>query len=490
MSQAAQTKFASSATEREFIQQATQLIRQIGNCLRVEFSKPSHSDFFSRFSLNLSKIHFFGVSEKSPCAIVGKASSATAIRQLVRSYSSSNQIPVFFCGSFSAHAAALEVTPEGWGLVVSPDETFQLISSEDPFEFLKELFREKIGLGRLNPFNITQPAEGIRFFGRNDEIKMLRDDVGNNYAIAGPGLIGKSSILLKFKNDLIRKRDPRATDTFTVDFYNLMDKSEEGIATKIGNIVSPKLWKKNKPKVDFERFLRSAVSEFGHLQLLLDEVDEVCRSEIFQILGHESKKPGIRIVMCGRKALLDLMTKSEFSFARRFRLVKPGPLEGQDAAALIENPFRDLGLSVQTGVVNYILEMTGGLPHLIQLYCQIIVQALAKDDLNSVSMNFVKQVEDRELGLYVVNPLLELGDDSRLVACELLNHRTKNFTESDIGSVARHLGVDLDHRELRGLCNELYVQNIISFHRGHYSISNRAMKYFAAKSGLVNSNRS
>src|SRR5205085_2730414 len=94
----------------------------------------------------------------------------------------------------------------------------------------------------------------------------------------------------------------------------------------------------------------------------------------------------VRLILCGRKGLLDFALKRASVLGGRVKPLLPGPLESQAAAELIRRPFDDLGLKVvDERVANRIVSMSGRLPHLIQYYCHNLVELMIERGVEVVS---------------------------------------------------------------------------------------------------------
>ncbi|NLF70311.1 MAG: hypothetical protein GX575_14825 [Candidatus Anammoximicrobium sp.] len=474
------------------VEGASGLVRAIARSLTAAESGAeisAKSEHAIRFKLDLSGVHLRGMGSDVPCLLIGGGVQAgQELRRFFAEHSGTLQIPLVFCAAATTRILADDTFPKQWAAVFGPSDLRRMLDSDRPGTDFRQTLWLQIGRRRLNPYNITRPAPNNTFFGRQRELDQLRDDTAHSFAIAGPGQIGKSSLLLQHRWDLIRRRDPRISRMFTVDFFNLMDLTPDGVARHIATAIDPGKASHELSWQDLPKFiLKASLRLGGRLELLLDEVDRICDSPALELLGHEAKGDQTRLILCGRKKLLDLMLSPNSALGGRVKLIRPQPLDTKSAHDLIVLPLADLGITLSDAhlnlIVNHIQRMSGNLPHLLQLYCQRLAELAIEHDWSEVKPKHLAELESGEFRLMVLGPVFELTPERQALVVRMLRSGKPSFTVNDVAQLAGGIGT----RQATGICLELYIQNILNWDREAFRLANEAIPRFAKEVGLLES---
>ncbi len=239
--------------------------------------------------------------------------------------------------------------------------------------------------------------------------------------------------------------------------------------------------------LDFLRY--QARRHEGMLNLLLDEVDEVCTSKAFEYLGEAAKLGHCRLVLSGKAKLLDLMLFPASPLQHRLKLLKLSPLEEDSARALLLEPLQSLGFTLieEAKLVNQIFHLTGCLPNLMQYFAEKLVSLALEEGRLEIHPAQVEALEwDFETAQFFLGPLLELRTvELRLLAFALLGEKTHEFNLDYARHLASRLGLTLDERETLLICNELIINNLLAWSKGSYHIANRALVDYARRTGIL-----
>ena len=305
------------------------------------------------------------------CRDRGTAREATdSVTTFWRDAGSKAAIPFVFCLSEESLLAARKVLPEQHALVLSSSNIVDILTSEDSRLVIKQHLRQQLARTRLNPYNFLRPAEGNMFFGRHGELGSLLRDRQSSFAIAGPSRIGKSSLLKRYVWELRRRHDPRRERIVLIDCYDCPDESSDSVARHIA-VRMGETWGLRRAAHDLPQLLKSRSQSLnGPVELLLDEVDGVCFSQAFNYLAEAARNGHVRLVLCGRANLLNMMHRQDCHLAQRLKLLQPEPLRPDVAQRLMTLPLGDLGFRLvdQDQLVEHFLTMTGRLPGLLQYY--------------------------------------------------------------------------------------------------------------------------
>ncbi|MBC8289320.1 MAG: hypothetical protein H8E37_03290 [Planctomycetes bacterium] len=215
-----------------------------------------------------------------------------------------------------------------------------------------------------------------------------------DYALAGRGGVGKTSILREMQRRLRIQRDPRAKRLVEEDWLTCpqdLDMAANMLARRIIN-------SKHAQTVNcenlaaFMRRTRLSDPRFadGPIDLIIDEVDEIlaldrrtivkgARYPLMRQLRHARLQGSIRLTISGRDETETLLNDSRNPFAlggkdsnqgdyTRFKLLQIGALSDEAARELLLKPLRDLEYPVdaEAKALEKKLKNTRGIPVSIQ----------------------------------------------------------------------------------------------------------------------------
>ncbi|MFN7919469.1 MAG: ATP-binding protein [Bryobacteraceae bacterium] len=449
----------------------------------------------------ISSIRLKGFDDIHLLLLAGDAAYSVDLSAWKRSLSGAGRLVLVLALSDFRFLQADAAFPSRQGfLVLEPDAVAHVLTSHSPQDQLKVFARKRLSPFRLNPFQITTVPPANMFFGRQHELAMLSDSYDSSFALAGPGRIGKSSILRHFQAALRRDDPLRYGRTFYIDFYTCEDTSESGIcqflATRINDT---KRAREMTSRAQLEGFLRfERRQRQGPLELLLDEVDRVCGDLVFETLGELVKGGGAgssqesqicRVILGGKATLFEFLNEATKVWCQRIRRVPLSPLGARDSSDLLLQPLRDLGFRVpeEQKLEDLVFEDTNGFPHLIQFYGSCLVDRAIKagsDVIDQATFDDVRN--DFETAQMFANPVLSIGDEtSEWIALALIHSPQHSFTEMDIHHIAAKEGLRMDEKQVAKVCRRLYISNVLLWNGDRYSIATRALSRYARKLGYL-----
>jgi len=381
------------------------------------------------------------------------------------------------------------VVTDGSAIVLSPSEVGEIPESKEPAVLLKRHLWKQIPLRRLVPFSITLPALGHMFFGRSAELERLRDSEHHSFAIAGPGRIGKTSLLRQYERTLIRSRDVRAGCKFMFSFHGRGTMHPDPLARFVAMEIEPSRRSFRVGLVELVPFLRYQRGRLDRrLELLIDEMDEVSDNPVTHHLVTAAAQGYCRLVMFGRGKLLKALLADKAGFGERVELMRLEPLDMGAAAQLLLEPLADLGFPVREPdkVAEMVFRLTGGHPHLVQFYGQRLAELAIREKANTVTADHVELLKwDFETAQFFLSPLFELKDPgARSIALELLRLRPERITPASVCAVASGQGSTLGLVDAVNLLNELVIGNLLAWQGGSYRLANRSLCDYAAGLGF------
>jgi Novel STAND NTPase 1 len=265
----------------------------------------------------------------------------------------------------------------------------------------------------INPFTPTEIASGPDdFFGRSKELDALEQSLKiGSVAIEGPIGIGKSSLLAQvrllmegFNNSnhksktfiAVGDKDIRTSDEaarLLLEAFVQIDEKNSKISFKIGNMLTLeagevcKYFKEGRHLAALKRiiekeYLTSVLADGEFLLLAIDEADKcpVPLARLIRAISTHTQQQGVkslRFVICGVRPFLQKMIEEDQGVNRFFsRKILLEQMPEQEAADLVETKLRivvedakkqGVSLNVDEGIVERVISLSGGHPHLLQL---------------------------------------------------------------------------------------------------------------------------
>jgi AAA domain len=440
------------------------------------------------FVADLSHVHLSRMDEVR-CLLVG-GSPATAeglVREVLRSHGAPGRRFVVQALS-SASCNALRGLQIAYSpLVLGPEFLQKLLVPSDGCHLLTMALREQFSLSSLNPYSITLSATGSMFFGRERELRRLLDD-GDSLAVVGPMRIGKTSLLKQYVRTGCSKRNPWALHSSFVDCYESAQKTSDSVARTIAMSLDPSSRANRTTSSDLVPFLRHCSHRLGHpVNLLLDEVDEVCGLEVFDLLTEAAKNGHIRMILCGRGALF--RRTSAGLIKGRLEVVRLEPLDIAPARKLIFEPLEALGFAFEdrSALEKRLLHLSGRLPHVLQYYGRKLVEVAIEAKTSLLTSNHLELLRsDLATAEYVTSAVRDLRDaDLRFVALALLKKDPGSVTPSDVHRIAEDGGLTLNYQRCLDICNDLVINGILIWEGSSYRIAMGALPDYARDLGYL-----
>ncbi len=380
--------------------------------------------------------------------------------------------------------------PDQGYLTVNSSQMTELLWSSDPQGELKRLSRAAISRYRLNPFTLKSTPSNM-FFGRANEIEALVQSEGTSFAIAGPGRIGKSSLLQQYRRRLQATDPGRSGRVVYADFFYEDDLSDLGLARRVAIAVNDSKRARELQLDGLKSFLaHERRTRQGPLELLFDEVDRVCRSNAFAKIAEITKETEAicRLILCGRGDLFEAHHDPSHPLHGRVRLMRLAPLSFEDTYKLFLQAFLDLGYELEDGnrLAEDVFRDTNGYPHLVQYLGDELVSSAIARGVQKIDSALFQDVCDRyDTAQFFISAVQDLrNDDAELIALALLQEPRNTFTEMDIAQVAHRYGLkDLDRPAIAAICRLLYIHNVLSWERDHYVLATPALARYARKLG-------
>jgi hypothetical protein len=453
--------------------------------LQCDMDVREMGDSQATFVCDLGSICFAGMNETA-CLLVagGQDEVKEAVQTFWQRYNSPGRALLIIAVNEAAETAIRAHLPRGRHAVLGPNAAGALLESESPLFSLKGIIRDQVPRRRLIAFDTEHPIEGHMFRGRAHLLDRLLEEESVNFAVAGPGRIGKTSLLRRFLNRVLKSRDGSWPSRFYIDLMPCKDRTPDGLARFIALRIDGSSKVSHLTCDRLEQFLAHQRSQHGRpVDLLLDETDEFLGLETFQSLGNAARKGLCRLVLAGRGNLLRTVLRKESRLHHRIELLRLDPLSDQEAESLFVRPMEDLGFEItnKRRVIEMVLGLTGKLPQYIQYYGRRICELSMESEGRAIGPALVYRVRDEfETMQMFSSPIFEVRDPrARFAGLALLGSGHRAITLPQIQEVLHNQGLPIKLDELWDVANELVIQNVLAWNRGKYQIANESLPYYA-----------
>jgi len=344
-----------------------------------------------------------------------------------------------------------------------------------------------------NPFDISRPATDSMFFGRTEEIRMMRRELsdgeyGRALILFGPRRSGKSSICKNFLEQYVKS--PFWNVLFSLQ--NATHQNEETILEQLADEVCrkfeeqiqlpPASWHdftSNDPQLRFKQVVQRCITNQpgSRLVLALDEFGGAIDAYKRHILEARfftfwkdliQQIPQVSLIFAmptdAHNALTSKRFANAFSFAQTLPVLF---LDTESAKHLIVDPLQEQHVAIQPRTVALAVTITGGNPYFLTLIGQQLILQLNRDpnkqiitdkDLRLVIENFIQGGSNQNF-VYLKR---ELQNEYELHILEAIVELTMqmNQLEVQLKQIANRLNLSryLVKRHLDRLCNGLILQ--------------------------------
>ena len=461
------------------------------------------------FSTELANIKLRGMDNILCLCIAGDQSETAADLAVWRTPRALGR--TIFIIAFTEPATLLfDTIPHDRCLKLAPSDIESLFNSPDPASYIKQALRNQFSCRRLIPYDIGHSPQSHMFHGRHKQLAELTDNPNTSYAIVGPIGIGKTTLLRQYKNLMLKQKDPRAHRLVYVNFAYCTNPDDDFAARFMAMAVDPSS-RSNSVKLEG---LAQVIRRLQHVldgapEILCDEVDDFCQGKLFQVLGSLMREGHCRLLLGGRSQLYRLVTQElqhdthalakvdqsvnrregGSTIERRQLAMRLGPLDIEDARQLIATPFADLGLSIETSLMDQVLTFTGRIPHLIQ-YCaiQLIEEAMAAGSHDVTVQHFDSVRWNFDAGQFFTDPLRNFDTaETKFMALICLSKvdTTQVLSITELQDLAKAEGLDRTLEKTKMLCDELVINNVLSWAENRYRLATAALSYYVRDWGYL-----
>jgi hypothetical protein len=440
-----------------------------------------------RAALELNRVRLLGALDFG-CLVLGKGANVKSeVANFWQQQGGIGRMALILAATQELKEAARKTAPIDHCVFLANGEIEQLLTEQHPLELLKKHIRTQIPIRRLVPYDVMHPVTPNMFFGRRNLLERFLSEETTSFAIAGPGRIGKSSLLRQYRYELRqRQRDSRRDRLVFIDCYPFGGFTDDALARRIALEISAHSDANRVNRETLLRFLKRHSREGREpVELLLDEVDCVCLNPAFQELGEAVRCGYCRVILCGRGNLHRMMRQKDTQFVQRLELIQPEPLDEQAAGRLLVEPLTDLGLVFQDmqELRNGVLELTRRRPQLIQACAKRLVELAVSNETNIITQHHLECIR-AEFGAMACSTLAldDLQDNiTRLITLLVLRTGLQYVTVGSLHNIAEMNHVCLSASKAMEICYDLWICNLLVWERGVFVVASPHLVEFVRK---------
>lgn len=332
--------------------------------------------------------------------------------------------------------------------LLEQDLTSTALSEDGRREFLDLLARGGFRLSNISPYQPIGPLKGramdVLFVGREDEIDYIMRHPDQQVAIVGSRRIGKTSLLLKLKQELSLQLGSHAR-VVHIDCVDLAP-------NQVWRSITDALGLEPVNLEDARLHLRRQLENARHpTVLLLDEIDglygtatqnrEEGAERLMWDLRSLATAGVLRLIVAGYVRIYERRRDPRSAFHNFTTFRRLSALSVVAARQLVRNPIAALNLEFNNdGLIDQILERTYRVPWIIQLFCNQLINRLderlnrskrfdrriTKDDVDGVAM----QIEE-ELYSHLVSSRVMSSVD-QILLLTMVEAGAYTFTEREL----------------------------------------------------------
>lgn len=461
---------------RAFVEQFARFLN-----LKIKERNGSHKDH-ENIGIDIRSLNI-GVLNEAFCYFQDRPELTESYRANIENYAvamaqdTQYKLILFFCPRKSDLIKGLVKKSYLNLIAIDEDDLKRIFFSERPSDYFRKLILHELSVHKVSPYQTAGPAKST-FYGRSDIINRILRSTENSYAIVGSRKIGKSSLLLKIKEN------PPVNTVFifmdleyefaNVDNYSTFLKSlKSDIFQALGKNVKFGLLPFMRNINKLPGVIRKLAKEEKRIVFILDEMDKLIAFDkdrdyaLMRIFRNLSQKGLCQFIFAGFKELYHTKRDIDnplYNFYEEIRLL---PLGKEPALDLITKPMESIGVEYQHDIDReLILEYTTGHPNLIQFFCKHLIEKVEKHretHNRTILREDIEEVCNKEYEAYVMDEVYmfhsDLSDINRLILVLMVDGYPPAkgyFTSEDIRSRLKEHGIPIKRKE----ANE-HIKNLV-----------------------------
>ncbi|MBN2010196.1 AAA family ATPase [candidate division KSB1 bacterium] len=275
------------------------------------------------------------------------------------------------------------------GIVLLEENDIKNIAvSSRPIQYFKqEILLKQVKPSIISPYKTDGPVKAT-FYGRQDEIGRILRSKSRNFAIVGARKLGKTSLLLKIKDNMPSNSLPIYLDIESPAEQNY----DTFIHTLLSKLKQYHFWCMD--GTDEDNDLRSIIVELRkRVQkipvLLIDEIDKLLMYDsannynLIETFRSMYQEELCQVIFSGFEELFKSSRSIRSPLYNFCEVIELEKLKEEDALSLITQPMENLGIHYESPLCHAtILEKTSCHPNLLQYVSKNLIERIENNRLN------------------------------------------------------------------------------------------------------------
>jgi AAA+ ATPase superfamily predicted ATPase len=339
----------------------------------------------------------------------------------------------------------------------------------------------RVPVSVFQPYQSSGKVRHRMFYGRQNEISRIKNNISSNFMVYGGRRIGKSSLLSQINLSFSRKLDCKV-----ISLTAQASTSVEVCRNILKNLSIPTHSFHNST-IAFERMMREYLESTQKKNLILiDEIDDLIFEssardqsifEIFNNLNNDYLEQ-CRFIVAGYRELAIQCMNSESRFYNFGEKIRLGNLSPDAARQLIVEPLcEELGFRFEEDtLVDTIIMTTGRHPNYIQVFCKELSENLDKQKRRKIYFEDIKTTgENSEFTSRVLETFYtNFSAIQQLIIILSIIEDKKGFTLLDVYKIFLEYGIQSKLDDLYMEIRQLEMFFILELSEGKYIFSNEA----------------
>ncbi len=369
-------------------------------------------------------------------------------------------------------------------IVLDEDNLRDVLIAEDARKVAIQAILPQTALTAIAPYVTAGPTPPNAFFGREREIRTILDMLRrNNIALLGGRRIGKTSILHRIRDILLKKER-------TVEY----DIEEEDIQLSplylncqaVSNYESflryvARQWRTDTPLnslTDFYEFTSKKREVYKtRLAILIDEAGGILKydseheNQLFGMFRALSEGGTCRFVFTGERTVHRDMSNSHsplFNFCQPLQI---GYLDKKSAALVVSEPMKliNIQLEDEQNMIHRILELTSCHPRMVQWVCFRLLEIINREETRTITMTHLKELENsRDFQDEFIDTIWGQRIDLDEFVSLLIIETDVPMSVGEIRDKLKGNGLNISDSELDTTLKILQLTSILTEKNGHY----------------------
>ncbi len=285
-------------------------------------------------------------------------------------------------------------------VILSRTDIELILEAQNSNRAFLQLMINQLRLDRMRLYQTEGAVEGKKFFGREHEIRVIRDQITTtSFILVGTRRIGKSSILQR----LAESELPKAS---VLPIYIQIQDANKFDGNLNYRLFVHRLCEAREVKTGHHQRFDNLQDFFSQLPgtlmpvLLVDEADALISADrqndwrLFTELRQLAQSRRCQFVFAGEMAFRQVRLEADTPFFNFAEEIVVGTFDQSITSELFQRPMKQMGINIQEPerCAKLVYEFTGGHPNIVQRLCEQLLRLIQPRPIRELTYFDVKMV--------------------------------------------------------------------------------------------------